>query len=66
MSYELLKGAAKLTMYKPCFKHYLTNHVKSNIVEIPADNWEQVLFLPTENFKKKTKDQVWQESKKSF
>jgi hypothetical protein len=64
MSYELLKGAAKLTMYKPCFKHYLTNHVKSNIVEIPADNWEQVLFLPTENFKKKTKDQVWQESRK--
>jgi len=64
MSYELLKGAAKLTMYKPCFKHYLTNHVKSNIVEIPASEWETVLFMPTENFKKKTKDQVWQESRK--
>lgn len=64
MSYELLKGAAKLTMYKPCFKHYLTNHVKSNIVEIPAGEWETVLFMPTENFKKKTKDQVWQESRK--
>ena len=64
MSYELLQGAAKLTMYKPCFKHYLTNHVKSNIVEIPASEWETVLFMPTENFKKKTKEQVWTESRK--
>lgn len=64
MGYELLKGATKLAMYKPCFKHYLTNHVKSNIVEIPASEWEAALFLPTESFKKKTKDQVWSESRK--
>jgi hypothetical protein len=66
LSYNLLKGASKLSMYGPCFKHYLTKHVRSNIVEVPASEWETILFMPTENFKKKNKDQVWSESRKSI
>jgi len=66
LSYNLLKGASKLCMYGPCFKHYLTKHVRSNIVEVPASEWETILFMPTENFKKKNKDQVWAESRKSI
>jgi len=64
LSYNLLKGASKLSMYGPCFKHYLTKHVRSNIVEVPASEWETILFMPTENFKKKNKNQVWVESRK--
>lgn len=66
LSYNLLKGASKLSMYGPCFKHYLTKHVRSNIVEVPASEWETILFMPTENFKGKSKDQVWAESRKSI
>jgi hypothetical protein len=66
LSYTLLKGASKLSMYGPCFKHYLTKHVRSNIVEVPASEWETILFMPTENFKKKNKDQIWAESRKSI
>jgi len=64
LSYNLLKGASKLSMYGPCFKHYLTKHVRSNIVEVPASEWETILFMPTENFKKKNKNQVWVETRK--
>lgn len=64
LKYDLLKGSSKLKFYKPCFKHYLTEHVKSKIVEVPASEWEAVLFLPTEYFVKKTKNAVWTQSRK--
>lgn len=64
LKYDLLKGSSKLKYFAPCFKHYLTKHVKSKIVEVPADQWEQVIFLPSEQFKKANKNSVWQESKK--
>jgi hypothetical protein len=64
LSYNLLKGASKLSMYGPCFKHYLSEHVRSRMVEVPASEWETVLFLPSENFKKKNKNQVWSDSRK--
>ena len=66
LKYDLLKSAAKLKFYQPCFKHYLTDHVKSKMIEVPADQWEAVLFLPSESFVKKGKNAVWTESKKQY
>jgi len=66
LKYQLLKSSSKLKFYKPCFKHYLTEHVKSRIVEVPASEWDAVLFLPSESFVKKSKNAVWNESKKQF
>jgi hypothetical protein len=63
LSYNLLKSASKLSMYGPCFKHYLNEHVRSKIIEVPASEWETVLFLPTENFKKKSQSKVWSDSR---
>jgi hypothetical protein len=63
MSYDLLKGATKLKAFKPCYKHYLTKHIKSKISEVPASEWEVAIFLPTEQFKKNSKDAVWKNSK---
>ena len=64
LNYQLLKQASKLSFYKPCFKHYLSANVRSKLVEVPADNWETVLFMPTENFKKKSVSTVWSDSRK--
>ena len=64
LNYQLLKQASKLAFFKPCFKHYLTDHVRSQLIEVPADNWETVLFMPTENFKKKSVGTVWTDSRK--
>lgn len=64
LKYNTLKKASKLKFYKPCFKHYLNAHVRSNIVEIPASEWEAVLYLPTEYFVKKKQSAVWADSRK--
>jgi hypothetical protein len=64
LSYNLLKGASKLSMFGPCFKHYLTAHVRSKIVEIPANEWESALFLPTEMFQKNAKSTVWAKTRR--
>lgn len=64
LNYQMLKQASKLSFFKPCFKHYLTDHVRSQLIEVPADNWETVLFMPTENFKKKSVGTVWTDSRK--
>jgi hypothetical protein len=66
MKYDTLKKASKLKFYKPCFKHYLNSHVRSNIVEIPASEWDVVLHMPTEFFMKKKTSAVWADSKKQF
>jgi hypothetical protein len=64
MKYRTLKASSRLEMFKPCFKHYLSEHVRSQIVEIPASEWESVLFLPTEYFMKGSKSTVWSQSRK--
>ena len=64
LSYNLLKSSASLKAFQPCFKHYLSEHVRSKIIEVPASEWEAVLFIPTENFKKKSVSTVWSDSRK--
>ena len=62
--YKLLAGSRKYKEFKPCFKHYLTEHVKSKIVRVPMSEWEVAIFLPTEQFKKKGKAAIWNDSMK--
>ena len=64
MRYDLLKGVRKYKEFKPCFKHYLTSHIKSKMVRVPMTDWEIAIFLPTEQFTKASKTKVWQESLK--
>ena len=66
LSYDLLKGSSRLSLFGPCFKHYLANHVKSRIIEVPPDHWESVLFLPTEQFVKAKATKIWNDSLKKF
>lgn len=66
MNYELLTRASNLFYFKPCVKHYLTPHVRSKFMYIYPSEWDIALFLPTERFAKKTKAQVWAESKRTL
>jgi len=63
LSYDMLKAASKLKEFEPCFKHYLTSNIKSQITEVPASEWEVAIFLPTEQFTKSSKAGVWKNSK---
>ena len=64
LSYQLLKGTSKLKEFKPCFKHYLNEHIKSQFLLIEPADWEIAIFLPTESFRKETKSTVWGKSRK--
>jgi len=66
INYEILSNATKYREFKPCFKHYLTKHLKSKVVLIPASEWDIAIFLPTEQFKGSTKTKVWNESKRIY
>lgn len=64
LNYELMVNAAKLRFFKPCIKHYLTSHVRSKFMYIYPSEWDIALFLPTERFAKKNKNQVWADTKR--
>ena len=66
INYEILSRAKSYREFKPCFKHYLTKHLRSKIVFVPASEWDTALFLPTEQFKGMNKKQVWNESKRIY
>lgn len=62
ITYSLLSGSQKFRYFKPCFKHYLVNHLETRVVEIPYDEWEAALFLPTAEFEGASASQVWSDS----
>ena len=63
ITYQLLKKASRFRWFKPCFKHYLFTHVRSKFVYVPPEEWDMTVFLPTEQFKKATKEEVWKDSR---
>ena len=62
LRYDLIQSTRKYKEFKPCFKSYLTDHVKSRIVRVPMTEWEIAIFLPTEQFKKSGKAKIWKDS----
>lgn len=64
LRYNLISGVRKYKEFKPCFKHYLAKHVKSQFARVPMTDWEIAIFLPVEQFQKKGKEAVWTDSLK--
>ena len=66
LSYQMLQRAAKMKYFKACFKHYLTQHVRSRFAMIEAPEWEIATFLPTADFQKASRAQVYADSKRKI
>lgn len=66
LRYDLLKGVKRYREFEPCFKHYLTSHVKSQIARVPMKDWETAIYLPIQQFKKKGARSVWADSRKIY
>lgn len=64
INYSILKSSANLNYFKPCVKHYLNNHVKSQFMYVFPSEWDIALFLPLARFKKATAAQVQAESRR--
>lgn len=50
ISYDILKMSTKLSLFRPCVKKYLFNHLQSPFFEISSFEWDIALFLPVEMF----------------
>jgi len=66
LNYELLKKSARLRYFKPCYKHYLNEHVRSRFAYVPPPEWEIATFLPAADFQKSSKQKVYSDSRKAL
>lgn len=64
LSYKMLNGARNMRYFKPCYKHYLTSHVKSRFARVAAPEWEIATFLPTADWQKQSQSKVHAASRK--
>lgn len=64
ISYNILKSASNMKLFKPCIKRYLSSHFRSRFVYVSPESWDVALFLPLERFQKKSKEYVWEQSEK--
>lgn len=65
LSYSLLNSSTKYRWFKPCVKHYLTPYMQSTLIYIEPTEWNLALFVPSEQFRKDNKRNVWQDSYRS-
>lgn len=63
INYSILQSAAKLKYFKACYKHYLNNHVRSRFANVEAPEWEIATFLPTADFEKSSKSNIYKDSR---
>lgn len=64
LSYELLSNTSKLKMFEPCVKRYLSSHVMTKFMQIPAKDWFTVIMMPLERFVGANPATVYRESLK--
>jgi hypothetical protein len=65
-AYRILNTGARYRWFKPCVKHYLNDHLRSPFIYIHPQEWQAALFLPSEQFRKATKEKVWYDSRKKI
>lgn len=52
VTYDMLKSVATFDGYKKCLKRYLFQHIRSPFLDINPEQWERVVALPLQSFKK--------------
>jgi hypothetical protein len=64
MTYDLLKGAARFSYFKPCIKKHLFSQIRSKFMMVPHSKWDMAMMLNIERFQKASSEEVWKESAK--
>ena len=65
-AYNILGAAGKLNYIKPCMKRYLGKHFRSRFIKVPPEQWVIAAMLPSEQFQKATKSQVWADTRRKI
>lgn len=65
-SWATIDGMSKFAMAKPCVKRYLSNHLRSQLHTVSANDWSTAMMLPVERFVGASTAQVWADSRKKI
>ena len=63
LTYKLLKETRKLRYAKPCIRKYDYKWMRSRIINIPAEDWNIAIHMPTERFRKEKRTSVWADTR---
>ena len=63
VSYQFMRQAVGDKVVAHSIKRYLASHLRSSVVLIDHWEWENVIFLPTQQFQKQTAAEVWRKFK---
>ena len=66
LSYDILNSLSRVREFQLGFKRYLGSQLKSAFVEVPASEWENVMYLPTDRFIGQQRQSVWNGIKKEY
>jgi len=66
ISYKILKETTKLRYAKPCIRKYDYKWMRSRIVNIPSEDWNIAVHMPTERFRKQKRTKVWADTRRQL
>lgn len=64
ITYDFLKKASSLKAFKPCYKHYRLDAVKTKMRQVELKYAEVALAMPLARFKGASQNKVWSDSVK--
>ena len=64
LRYPTMKKSRKYRAYKAMIKRYDPEHIRSQIIRVPGNEWEIAIHLPVEKFRQVNKRQVWMRSQR--
>ena len=63
VSYQILKSASQMRLFKPCVKRYLFTQVRSKYMYVAPNEWPMCIFLPLAKWQNGvTAEQVYKDS----
>jgi len=62
VSYDILNASKRYREFRPCLKKYLHGHIQSKLLAVQPNEWDIAAYLPIQQFKKATVNEVWQDS----
>lgn len=62
VSYDILNASKRYREFRPCLKKYLHGHIQSKILAVQPNEWDIAAYLPIQQFKKASVNEVWQDS----
>lgn len=66
VTYETLKGSGAMKAHKPCIKKYLADRIMGKIVNVPAQEWEIAVHLPTAVWRKQNENYIHNRSREQI